>query len=188
MDPSNRLLWRMNPRRMEAEVLRDSILKISGRLNPQMRGTLITGIENYAYARANESFNQVFQSTRRSIYLPIIRSTVYNYLQIFDFCDPSATSGKRASTTVSHQALYLMNSEFIRENSETLAKQVAEIATLTDREKLNDLYLKIYSRPATANELEHGLQFLNAPDSDTKANWALLCQALLASNEFIYTY
>ncbi len=187
-DPTNRLIWRINPRRMEAEALRDSILQISGRLDLQMQGTLVEDIGNYQYARSNESFNKVFNTTRRSVYLPVIRSTVYNYLQIFDFCDPSATSGKRASTTVSHQALFLMNSDFIWDNAQTLAKKTLSQDDMTDQEKLQWVYLKVYARNANSIEQERALQYLNEAAESPESAWTLLCQALLASNEFIYIY
>ena len=70
-------------------------------------------------------------SPHRSVYLPIVRKQVPNSLDIFDFADPSAGMGKRETTTVPSQALYLMNSEFVRTQSEAMARRLRRL-TLSD--------------------------------------------------------
>ncbi|MGD9856804.1 MAG: DUF1549 domain-containing protein, partial [Planctomycetaceae bacterium] len=103
-DPENRLWWRRNRRRLEAEAIRDAILAASGNLDLTMGGSLLP-TENRKYVTSTANVDPVtYQSNRRSLYLPVVRSAVYDVLQAFDFADPSVLSGQRRSTTVAPQA------------------------------------------------------------------------------------
>src|SRR5207245_4048210 len=89
VDPENRLHWRMNRRRLEAEALRDSLLFISGQLDQTMRGSLYQGANRaYVPGYPNTTYDK-FDFNRRSVYLPVIRSDLYAVFQAFDFPDPS---------------------------------------------------------------------------------------------------
>ena len=125
LDPENRLLWRMNRRRLEAEQLRNALLTCSGRLDTTMGGTLLK-YKNHTYVTSTASSNDVsYQTRRRSVYLPIVRSAVYDVLSAFDFADPSTSSGKRPSTTVAPQALFMMNGPLMLEESRAMAERVS---------------------------------------------------------------
>lgn len=193
-DPENRLYWRKDRRRMEAETLRDSILAISGELDTSFGGTLLT-VGNHAYvtSTASDKFSP-YHVRRRSIYLPIARSSVYDFFQAFDFADPSTPNGQRATTTIAPQALALMNSRLVEEQSEKWAEKLVLFSS-NNADRLQMAYRQAYGRSATESEVQRGLQFLTqlaaTLPKDTKINpeiksWQSLCRVLIASSEFVY--
>jgi hypothetical protein len=199
LDPRNRLLWRANRRRMEAEAVRDSLLVVSGDLDHRMGGTLLT-TPNRKYVTSTANVNPVvYESHRRSLYLPVVRSALYEVFQAFDFADPSALTGKRQSTTVAPQALFMMNSRFVSERARSLAQRLLDDNTLDDRDRIQQLYLDCYARPARPHEVQRALDFVDkyssratgggevrdASDIRLKA-WQSLCRAVVAANEFIF--
>jgi len=122
LDPENRLLSHFPRRRLEAEAIRDSILYVSGGLDLKMGGSLLT-VSNRAYvtSTASKLDSALFVQPLRSVYLPVIRSALYNVFQIFDFADPSTLNGHRDQTTVAPQALFMMNSKLVADASRRLA-------------------------------------------------------------------
>ena len=103
-DPENRLLWRRSRKRLDAESIRDSLLYVAGNLDLSMGGTLLP-TENRKYVTSTANVNPiVYDTQRRSMYLPIVRSALYEVFQAFDFADPAVSSGERMSTTVAPQA------------------------------------------------------------------------------------
>ena len=198
VDPDNRLLWRMNRRRLEAETLRDSMLALSGQLEQKMRGSLLT-VKNRAYVTSTGSNLKAdtYASTRRSVYLPVIRSALYSVFQTFDFSDPSAPSGNRVATTVAPQALLLMNSDLVAKRSRQLANRLLNRKSLSDAQRLQVLYELVYSRPPTSGEVAQLRAFLAAYERKARAEtnkgdaprlraWQALCRVLFASHEFVY--
>ena len=196
-DPENRLLWRMNRRRLEAEAVRDSILALAGSLDLTMGGTLLpTANRKYVTSTANVD-PVVYTPNRRSIYLPVVRSALYDVFQAFDFADPSVLSGKRASTTVAPQALFMMNSELVSAQTKALAARLLADANLDDTQRLRQLFELSYARPATQAETERALDYVtryaagqqarkqSAEESRLRA-WQSLCRVVIASNEFVY--
>ncbi|MBM4077746.1 MAG: DUF1553 domain-containing protein, partial [Planctomycetes bacterium] len=116
-DPENRLLWRFHRQRMDAEVIRDSMLAIGGVLDETPGGTMLT-TPNRNYVTSTASVNPaVYNGVRRSIYLPVVRSALYEVFSAFDFADPSTINGQRDRTTIAPQALFMMNSEFVLSQS-----------------------------------------------------------------------
>ncbi|MCE9527066.1 MAG: DUF1549 domain-containing protein [Planctomycetales bacterium] len=106
IDPENRLLAHFSRRRLEAEEIRDSLLAVSDSLDCRMGGSQL-GIENHKYVTSTANVDPVvYTGNRRSVYLPVVRSALYDVFQAFDFADPSVASGKRDSTTVAPQALF----------------------------------------------------------------------------------
>jgi hypothetical protein len=197
IDPENRLLWRMNRRRLEAESIRDSILAVSGRLDRGFGGNLLK-TPNRAYVAGTASVNGAsYQSLRRSLYLPIIRSALYEVLQAFDFADPSTPNGQRDTTTVAPQALCLMNSDLVAESSQALADQILSSTVPNDATRLEYLYQAAYGRSPSATEASRAVSFLNRyKNADELAAmplherhrkaWQGLCRVLFESSEFIY--
>ena len=205
-DPENRLWWRFNRRRLEAEALRDSILAVAGTLDSNMGGTLLP-TPNRAYVTSTANVNPVvYDPPRRSLYLPVVRSALYDVFQAFDFADPSVQSGKRDTTTVAPQALFLMNSDLVLKQTRELARHLLEQAERPDTERVNELYQRALGRTPRTTEVDRALAFVNrysqaaseaspstaaAEPSQTPAAtrvraWQALCRAVLASNEFIY--
>jgi cytochrome c553 len=204
-DPENRLWWRFNRRRLEAEALRDSILAVAGRLDSNMGGTLLP-TPNRAYVTSTANINPVvYDPPRRSLYLPVVRSALYDVFQAFDFADPSVQSGRRDTTTVAPQALFLMNSDLVLKQTRELARQLLAQSERTDADRVVELYQRALGRPPRTLEIERGLGFVQryieaantpaaaeagtgavASSPPTERAWQALCRAVLASNEFIY--
>jgi len=186
IDPNNRLHSRAPLRRMEAEPLRDSLLQISSQLDLKVGGTIWT-FENYKLVFNHTSEDTTtYSSNRRAIYLPVIRNHVYDLFELFDFPDPGSVNGNRADTTISPQALYLMNSPLVLRTCVTMAKQLLAETKLTDTQRVEWLYEKVYNRKPTARENQSAVAFVNEFCQERLASWQALCQALVSSNEFLY--
>ncbi|MEZ6067920.1 MAG: DUF1553 domain-containing protein [Planctomycetaceae bacterium] len=176
LDRENRLHWRRSPRRLEAEAVRDSMLAVSGILDPKMYGpgTLDANMR------------------RRSIYFFIKRSQLIPMLMLFDWPEHLVSIGQRSSTTIAPQALMFLNSPQGRDWSRAFA---ARFETLNDQAFIAAAYQRALSRPPTAMEAEAALQFLTNQSAgyaeegrDQAQSVARIdfCQALLGSNEFLY--
>jgi hypothetical protein len=198
-DPENRLLWRTSRRRMDAETLRDSLLAVSGLLDLTQGGTMVaaTPFQNLSLDGAARNAT-LYQSRRRSVYLPTLRSALYEVFQAFDFPDPAVLNGDRATTTVASQALFMMNGTLMKSASESLAASLLTDASADDRARLRTASRRILGRPPAEEELSDWESFLaryqsaaslageNAPRRRLFA-WQGFCRALLSSNEFIYS-
>jgi hypothetical protein len=205
VDPENRMFWRMNRQRLDAEALRDALLAVSGELklggggpalvleNIENTGGLVQkGVNppNYTHKvpRPEEEFT-------RTIYLPVLRNgyaAADRTRAFFDFVNPAQIAGQRAQTVVPTQALFLLNNDLLRKRAGTLAKNV--IAAHPDRDgRLAELWRRVFSRALTAAERDDASAFLDKLDPLLKNRataesvaWQELCHGLLASNEFIY--
>ena len=156
-DPFNRLLWRANIQRLEFETLRDSLLAIGGALDGKMYGRPV-----------NLEHNS--DSTRRTIYGLVDRSDVLDVLVNFDFANPDMPSGKRYETSVPQQALFLMNSPVVVEQAKRLVSLKTFDDCANDNARIQFLYERIYQRPARANEIKLGLDFIaQAPITEKSA-------------------
>jgi mono/diheme cytochrome c family protein len=151
-DPENVLFWRMNRRRLDFESLRDSLLAAGGNLDLTMGGT---GVSATAWPFTH----------RRTVYTFIDRVSVPNDFRNFDFASPDAHSPSRYLTTVPQQALYLMNSPFVMEQAEAVIKRPEVASTADPRQRIQRLYRAIYARPASAEEITLGLQFIKQHQS-----------------------
>jgi hypothetical protein len=196
-DPENRLLWRMNRRRVEVEAIRDGMLFVSGELDRTIGGTLLK-TPNFDYVTNDQSGNGAqYDKSRRSIYLPVIRNAVFDVFQVFDFVEPSLLSGKRASTTVAPQALFLLNGEFVLAQSRALAQQLLANEDADDAGRVRSAYQKAYGRDPAADEVAAVLEYIKNYETKLAARepdaakrrlgaWASFGQVLFASSEFVY--
>ncbi len=201
-DPDNRLLWRMNRRRLDAESLRDTLLSVSGALqsNPGGPALALQYVENVGGLNPKDvnpvSFRlnkyHEWQHHYRTIYLPVVRSAAQpgpaELRNLFDFPPPTEMAGQRSSTSVATQALFLMNSEFIKSHAQRLSEWVLNQPLQDDRSRLELLYLRALNRPVTDAELEIARKFLDIDTNDDKqrGSWTAFCHALLSSNEFLF--
>jgi hypothetical protein len=195
-DPDNRLLWRFNRRRLEAEAVRDSMLAVAGTLDRTAGGSLLNN-GNFEYVTNDQSNTKTrYDSRRRSIYLPVIRNNVFDFFQAFDFVEPHVSNGKRASTVIASQALYLMNNPFVTAQAEAFAGSLLK-GSDSDEERVKAAYLRAFARPATADEVSRAVSFvqrydaaLSEKEKDASVRgakaWAAWCQVLFASSEFVY--
>jgi hypothetical protein len=196
VDPENRLLWRFNRQRLEAEAIRDSILAVAGTLDRKIGGSQLEN-GNFEYINNEHSRGEVrYGGTRRSIYLPVIRNNVFDFFQAFDFVEPHVSNGKRASTVIASQALYLMNNPFVTSQATAFANSLLKAST-NDEDRIKAAYLRTFARPATNDEVNRTMSFIqryeaalaekekDATVRRAKA-WAAWCQVLFASSEFVY--
>jgi hypothetical protein len=178
LDPENRLLWRRARRRLEAEPVRDSILFVGGALDTKMGGKA-------PHVNAN----------RRAIYLPINRASLYEMFSTFDYVETANHIEQRPTTTVPHQALFLLNSPMVHDQATAIARRlIAEFETADAR--LRGLFRLLYARQPTEAELTRSVHFLETatsqleavsdPSERTVQTWAALCRSLIAANEFVY--
>jgi hypothetical protein len=189
IDPENKLLWRANLRRMDAEAVRDAILCVSGRLDWAMGGSAVSGMDEFATNNGGKGGIVVDGNTRRSVYLPVIRNDLPSLFEVFDFADPDVSTGRRNVTTGPAQALYLMNSPFVMDQARDAARRLLAVAD--DRERLDLLYRLAFGRTPTRDERRSVMQFLgerhreSTPGAaDELAAWTGVCQAVFGCVEF----
>jgi hypothetical protein len=182
VDPENRLLWRMNRRRLEVEAWRDAMLTVAGTLDRTIGGP------SSELAKAD--------NRRRTMYGIVSRHRLDDLLRLFDFPDPNLTSDKRPETTVPQQQLFVLNSEFMVSNAKALADQVASLAD-NDEGRIQAAFGRVYCREPSDREVQLGLAYLKASDvaAESKSNgedsekltrWERYAQVLLGANEFMY--
>ena len=164
VDQVNSLLWRMNPRRLDVESYRDTLLHSAGRLSDKM------------YGPSEDAESET--SVRRTVYARVSRGRLSNLLKVYDFPDPVQTSGGRDLTTTSLQQLFIMNSPFMRAEAEALAAAVGNEPD--DKAKMRALYRKVLSRDPSAKEMDLALAYLAQGTMEQYA------QVLLSSNEEIF--
>lgn len=164
VDPENKYLWRANPRHMDAESLRDSMLSVAGRLDlerPERVPTVGTG----GRGRGPDP-----RDSHRSVYLPIDRSSVLPALDLFGFPDPNITSPGRSESIVPTQAFYMMNDDFVVSQAQAMATSL-EKRFSSREDQIRMAILWAYGRPATKEELKASVEFFN--DFDATATRAL---------------
>lgn len=193
VDPENTLYWQASRRRLEAEAIRDALLAVSERLNMQSGGApLKLKTINLSADVLQQQQRYYDTSNRRTVYLPVLRTNVYDFLTLLDFANPDLPTGNRVTTTVPTQAMLMMNSPLVRDAAARIAAIVLNDSLRHSREeRIRAIYLRLYSRWPTANELVIASQFLSdyhaAMDSpDPQRAWSALCHTLLAGNEFVY--
>jgi hypothetical protein len=181
VDPENRLLWRHNRRRLDAEELRDTILVISGKLDRTVGGPLMK-------PNTASEVGYVFDDTRRSVYTPVFRNRLLELFEAFDFADPNLVTGKRTVSTTVTQALYLMNSPFAMDQARHAAKAALAVPNLDDVGRLERAYRIALGRLPTEKERQLALAFVagkTKPD-ERQAAWERLYQTLFACVDFRY--
>ncbi|QDV13496.1 Planctomycete cytochrome C [Rosistilla oblonga] len=194
-DPGNSLYWRFNLRRLEAEAIRDSLLAVSGQLDRTVGGN-ISQYKNREYVFNHTSQDKsTYDSYRRSIYVPVIRNHLYDMFQLFDYSDASVLNGNRNVSTIAPQALFLMNSEWVSELALSIADRLLQDSS-DPAARIDQLYMQSFGRPATADERDRSLDFVSQFASLSKTStdreeaerqaWQRLCQAIVASSEFVY--
>ncbi|MFP6873517.1 MAG: PSD1 and planctomycete cytochrome C domain-containing protein [Verrucomicrobiales bacterium] len=190
VDPDNTLFWRANVRRLEAEALRDSMMFVAGTLKLEpAKGSLVQKLKGGEIGKSGGG-PSVASFAHRSVYLPILRNYLPEFLQVFDFAEPASVIGRRDITTVSTQALYLLNDKFVIDQSHAAATRLLKDDRLDGRdERIAGAYLLAYGRTPSGGELAQARRYLNhASGTGQLPEQALggLIQALFASAEFRY--
>ncbi len=180
-DADNRLLWRMNRRRLEVEAWRDAMLAVSGNLDLSLGGPSqqLTSPTNH----------------RRTFYAAISRHELDSLLRLFDFPDPNITCDRRTETAVPLQQLFVLNSDFMVEQARSLAKRLTADPVEPDPSRIRRAYSLLYGRPAGEDEVRWGVEFVSPkgsspgspdPGSSALSAWEQYAQTLLGANEFTF--
>ena len=200
-DPTNRLLHRANLRRLEGEVIRDSMLSVSGRLDTHMFGPGIVVYvakqepKEVADPNSKHAGNEVEGAGRRSIYLKQRRNRLPRLALTFDLPVPDSTFGKRTSTNTPAQALMMMNDPLVTRQSERLANRILSFNDDFET-RVTDLYLLALSRRPSGQEIQLVKAFFDAqaeqreikPDDARNHSevWQAFCHVIFTLKEFIY--
>jgi hypothetical protein len=190
-DPENRLFSRFLRRRLTVEEMRDSLLAIDRTIDWTMGGSLQSGTGTDGENDSQRLSLNPESIQRRSVYLPLRRANLPTLLNLFDFGDATAMSGKRQLTNIATQALFWMNSGFVTERTANLAQSLLTSPTLPDEvARIQAAYRQILNRPATVEEVAFAQDYLRRfptePSLGSLRSWQSLCRILLASNEFLY--
>ncbi len=195
LDPNNVLLHRMPVRRLEAEVIRDAVLAVSGRLNPTLGGPPVpVHLTEFVVGRGRpDKGGPLDGDGRRSLYTAVRRNFLPTLMLTFDTPTPFSTVGRRNVTNVPAQALALMNDPLFHEQALVWATRLLhETPGAGVPERLVWLYETAYGRPPTAEEASAcaetlaELKPLHGDGDGEAAVWGDLCHALLSANDFIY--
>ena len=184
-DPDNRWLARFERRRLTAEELRDSLLFVSGRLDPTPgRAHPFPKEETWKFSQHNP-FNAVYPTNRRSVYLMRQRQRNHPFLNLFDGADPNASTPARRTTTAPTQALYFMNDPFFHEQAAAAAERLLK-AFENDRERIAAIYERLLQRPPTDDEISQAMSFVKAYPASLEEKWSAFARLILAGNEFLH--
>jgi hypothetical protein len=184
IDPENRLLWRMNRRRIDAECLLDAMLAVNGSLDPRVGGSMIR-------PGTAEDYNYEQDGRRRAIYWPVFRNSLPDLFRVFDFANPSVGTGRRNVSSTPPQALFLMNDPWVITQAELAAEQLLNKQDLDTAGRIREAVLSTLGREPTAEESNVLLQFVRSDNENGDASmlrWTQLFQTLFASMDFRYTY
>jgi hypothetical protein len=196
-DPDNYYLWRMSPRRLDIEALRDSMLTVAGKLDPRVGGPALDlknpGLKEIpgfpGFSRLNGLDMDNPANGRRTIYCTVSRYAPNTALVLFDFPDPNVSSDQRNSTTVPQQQLFVLNSNFTMAMGRAFARRLEQLAT-RDEERIHLAWEWAYGRPPNKQETQFALDFLQSARRNTEQDklspWEQLAHALISTNEFTF--
>ena len=192
VDPLNKLVHRMPVRRLEAEAIRDSVLAVSGRLDPKLYGTsVLPNLSEFMQGRGRPASGPLDGDGRRSLYVSVRRNFLTPLFLAFDYPVPFNAIGRRTVSNVPAQALALMNNPFVVQQSELWSKKILASPAKTSAERITVIYNSAFGRLPEKMELEDAIAYLNstpaAPNSPEELKtWSDFCHVILNLKEFIY--
>ena len=180
----NRFLWRFPPQRLEAEAIRDSILSVSGRLDRRMGGP------GFSFFEPNENYVRVYQprgewneqTFRRMIYGTVVRQRPDGIFGVFDCPDAGQIAPKRTSSTTPIQALNLLNSTFVMQQSRFFAERLERESGKSSEAQVKRAFAIAFQRVPTETELKAARELIESH------GLAVFCRTLLNANEFVYVF
>ncbi|MCA9200516.1 MAG: DUF1553 domain-containing protein, partial [Planctomycetales bacterium] len=181
IDADNRWLWRMTPRRLTAEEIRDAALLFGKRLDRRVGEIGYRDVRHFEFKGSNfyESIEEPDQLLRRTVYRFTPRGGRNPFLDTFDCPDPSVTTPLRATTTTPLQALALMNNPLVFQLADAFAERVALEANQTSHQ-IDRIYHIAYGRAVSNEETETAHTFVE------QFGLSAFCRIVLNSNEFLY--
>jgi mono/diheme cytochrome c family protein len=174
-DPANRLVWRHSPRRLSAEEVRDATLAAAGTLDlkrpegsPASALRMVEMRDNGPEAKIIN--DRADAGTHRSVYLPLLRGVTPHALEAFDPVDQTLVTGTRDTTTVPAQALFLLNSPFVRKQALAFAGRVLKDKDASDADRVRAAYRLALGRAPTDKEIDRAKAFVGEYESAWRAN------------------
>jgi len=186
VDPDSRLLWRMRPRRLESEAIRDALLAAAGKLNTRMGGEPLP-LKNHGDGRVTldtERLTSPNNRSRRSLYVLSRRTYQLSMLAMFDQPVVSTNCTRRERSAVVTQPLTMLNDDFVRAQAHAFSQRVAGMAGAGSARRIDMAFRLLFARTPSAGERQACLEFLAAAP---EAGFDNLCHMLLNTSEFIYT-
>ncbi|MDF1861715.1 MAG: DUF1553 domain-containing protein [Verrucomicrobiales bacterium] len=182
VDAGNRLLWRQNPSRIEAEAIRDAVLTVSGKLNRKRGGP---GFETFDYKEAYAPIYTYETADepalwRRSIYRYLVRTTPDRFMTTLDCPDPANLTPTRMTTTTALQSLALYNNEFMLLQARYFADRVEKEVGSDPEKQVTRCFALAFGREPSPEEVAVAREFLKAE------GLFLFCRSLFNANEFVY--
>jgi len=169
-DPANLYVWKMNRRRLDFEGFRDSLLSVSGKLDPKLGGPPV-----FITPEARSQIAYTENPYRRTLYGFIDRGNLSSLYRTFDFANPDATVGMRFGSTVPQQALYLMNSPFVGDLARSIVHRDDVKSKIDEETRIEMLYQICFQRMPSPLETKIGMKFLEdqsgVKGSDAKPIW-----------------
>jgi len=189
-DPDAVWLWRMPPRRLEWEPLRDAMLRVSGQLQsgPPEQGSVVAEMGDGCLERQLDTDPLRESRPWRSVYLPVVRFYAPDMAEVFDGAPATLSIGDRAVTTVPGQALFLLNNELVVEQSKHAAERFLGIEGLDRSGRITALFRHALGRDPTKAESMDAARFLTEFPGEQKEAWTAFCQAIFNTAEFRYVY
>ncbi|PHS08836.1 MAG: hypothetical protein COA78_12470 [Blastopirellula sp.] len=172
IDPDNKLLSRMNRRKLDIEKWRDTILFVADNLDANIGGMSINP--------------QDAKQTKRTIYSKVSRLELNKMLAMFDFPDPNSHSSGRNQSTTPLQKMFVLNSPFMVSHADALAARIISHSGPKTSSGVTYAYQLLYGRKPSVQELDLGINYLRAPGEDEEKRWQQYAQILLASNELLF--
>jgi len=185
-DPEARLLWRLPYQRLEVEAIRDSVLAVSGQLNPKMGGPSMYPHIPKAAMQGSSDPDKIWkesderEASRRTVYAFLKRSMVVPMLELLDLCDTSRTAAKRQNTSVATQALTLFNGDFINRQAVHFAARLRREAGAEPVKQIELAYRLTLARVPSKDETLLLVEFLKRESLEQ------MCRAMFNLNEFVY--
>lgn len=187
LDPENRLVWRHSPRRLTTEEFRDAVLASASQLD--LKSTAPSEVKRLRMIEMADNGREALSihtaadtALVRSVYLPQLRGVTPKSLEAFDPVDQTLVSGRRESTTVPTQALFLLNSPFVHQQSLQFAQQLLAAKDRTTPDRLREAYLRTLARPPTRQEVVRATKFLASYEATFIET--LYDSPAIAANEF----
>ncbi len=195
-DPENILLWRANRRRLEAEAIRDAVTAVSGIIDWTPGGTMLDYKDRQYVATTEKRGGVDYDLPRRAVYIPVVRSSMYEMFQAFDLPDPAVPNGDRNSTVIAPQALFMMNSTLVLKATREMASKLLADPAMDDAARVRDVYERALARSPAPLDVQRALAFVaqvekaetreTDPEKRRLLAWQSFCKAMISSNEFIY--
>ena len=182
-DIGNRLLWRMNPHRLEAESVRDAMLSVAGQLNTEIGGKGYADVNSYFF-KGTQFYDPIdpvaFANNRRTVYRMWARGGRSPFLDTFDCPDPSTTTPRRSATVTPLQALSLLNHSFSLRMAERFADRLLAEAGSEPNDQVHLAYRLLFGRSPTADEASLSEAFVQ------RQGRGAFCRAMWNSSEFLF--